>query len=182
MSARIVLLNGPPRCGKDTAARTFSLGGAFVHDKFSLPIKRAFAAVMGVPVHDNLNVYPYEDYKEQVIPALGVSYRKWQQDFAEKMMKPTCGHDVFARLLIERLAPLRVIRSVTTVLVSDCGFQIEADVLEQAGLDVRVIQLHRDGCSYSGDTREYVEGKRTVKIDNNGKIQELTEKIWAALS
>ena len=183
MTARVILLNGPPRSGKDTAARTFcrSLGGMFAHDKLSLPIKRAFAGLMNVTVHDDLNVYPYEDMKEQVIPVLGVSYRQWQIDFAEKLMRPTYGRDVFIRLLMERLAPYRTIRSVTNVIVSDCGIQLEVDLLEKSGFDVRVIQLHRDGCSYAGDSRGYVTSKRMTIIHNDGKVHDLTAEIAAAI-
>jgi tRNA uridine 5-carbamoylmethylation protein Kti12 len=62
---KIILLNGPPSSGKDTAAKHIrqiitipnnnAVGqrATFLHpvlDRMSMPIKRAFAGTMGLPI------------------------------------------------------------------------------------------------------------------------------------
>ena len=60
------------------------------------------------------------------------------------------------------------------LVVSDCGFQIEYDVLRRTfGPDsVHVIQLERNGCTFEDDSREYVHMKDqpTPRIANNANV------------
>lgn len=153
---KIILLNGPPNSGKDEAARAIDEWAdkqnvyALVA-KFSLPIKRAFEGLTGLPWES------FDSNKESIIPFLGVSFRQWQIDFSEKFMKPLYGPDIFARLAFDEIQA--AIRSgVDLVVVSDCGFQIEADYIafRWPRADLRVVQCRRPGTSFSGDSREWV--------------------------
>lgn len=153
----LILFNGPPRCGKDTAARIvceYFHTYKFKHEKFSLPIKRAFAGTMDTPITPDGTVLYYEQHKEEIIPPLGVSYRQWQIDFAESFMK-RYNKQIFARLLFTRM-----ITPNCSYVVSDCGFQLEvealAEYIEQSLNPTKMLICPIYGRSHVFDSREYV--------------------------
>lgn len=158
---KIILVNGPPRSGKDTVMRLlrgndFGFNRVPVHEKFARPHKEAFAGIMGAEIDDDFNVEPFESTKGDLIPTLGVSYRQWQIDFSEKFMKPLYGKDIFGNLMIRRLEQLR---THDIVIITDCGFQVEVDVLRKAvhmDLDLLLLKMKRAGTSFAGDSRSYV--------------------------
>lgn len=159
---KLILLNGPPRCGKDTAAQIlfdhYASTMSVRWDKFSMPHKLAFAAMVHEPVDEHGNVHHYEATKSDPIPWLGVSYRQWQIDFSEKFMKPLYGETIFARMFLERQALRREAQNYLCV-VSDCGFQVEVDTVAAVWnpTDLMVITVMRDGCTFAGDSRQYVK-------------------------
>lgn len=188
-----VLLNGPSGVGKDTAADiihafladepTMELHSRLsinpVWEKFSMPNKRAFAAIVGKEVDWKGNVDYFEKHKEEPFDFLGgKSYRNWQQDFSMKFMKPLYGEDILGRLLLQRIARFQSPDWHTVVVVSDCGFQIEADTLRDE--HVLLINLEREGKTYEGDIRQEVNpplpllpGWEQVRLWNDGTIDEL---------
>lgn len=164
---KIICFNGPPRSGKDTGGLVLKelLGDRLAIEKFSRPIKRAFAGALGVEITDDIVEF-YEAHKEEIIPVLGVSFRQWQIDFSEKFMKPLYGKRVFSQLCIQRIN--RLPRHVEVVAVTDCGFQIEADTLLSAfNMDqMLLLKVGRPGCNW--DSRESVrmEGVENIGISN----------------
>lgn len=171
----IILFSGPPRCGKDTAAKALTSIPHFTFDRMSMPIKLAFAAVTHTRVSEWGDNYEYESIKEDVIPLFGVSYRQWQIDFSEKFMKPLYGNDIFARLFWAKWSRLL---SNWTVVVPDCGFQIEADYLLRKGLaKVVLVRVHRAGTDFSRDSRGYVDAPLAFDVINNGTVEEFQAKI-----
>lgn len=194
---KFILLNGPPRSGKDTAAKMILNGDSINFDylvnhmKFSAPLKEAFAAVMEKDINDFVVEY-YEDHKEEIIPFLGVSFRQWQIDFSEKFMKPLYGNDVLGRLFINRIqADLENGPDENWVyVISDCGFQVEVDHILKTfpPADVLLIRLFREGCTFVGDSRSYVIAPGCTEIDlrNNSNLtifeDILTEHIKAWLA
>lgn len=178
---KLILINGAPRSGKDHAAGTImeNFDDRVVHlERFSRPLKEAFAAIMMAPIDDFYNVEGYENDKEKSIPLLGVSYRQFQIDLSEKFFKPLYGLKSFAKLLLSRLEEVPNIYPVedygdVTVVVPDCGFQIEVDtIIDDFPLeDILLIRLDRAGTSFDGDSRERVEPHRAiccVDITNDG--------------
>lgn len=188
---KIILLNGPSQSGKDTTKNiifeyllTENIASDFVlcHDKFSAPIKLAFAAMMEADIgEDEFTVEGYENDKEKVIPLLGVSYRRWQIDFSEKFMKPLYGQNVFGRMLISRLTEDYITDEdgEWVFVISDCGFQIEIEEVLKAFKpeQVMLIRLHREGKTYEGDSREEVFLPNTYPyqhdVANNGTLDDL---------
>lgn len=172
---KIILLNGPPRCGKDTAARAirtaFSNEWTFRWEKFSLPHKMAFAAIMGKDVDAEGNVDFYEKHKDEVIPILGDSYRGWQISFSEDFMKEQYGEDIFARLFLHRQS-VRLTADRYLCVVSDCGFEIEAETVRaESGVDVLLIRIERPGCTYKNDSREYVSDPDVIVTNDGTELQ-----------
>lgn len=180
-----VLFNGPPRSGKDTAGhavrRHFQNFMSVRWEKFSLPNKFAFAGMMNAGIDDFGNVDIYEETKAAIVPTLGVSYRQWQIDFSEKFMKPVYGNDIFGRLLLDR-CKVRLNEPNWICPVSDCGFQVEADVLAHSfNLEkCLLITIRREGCSFEGDSREWVQPVQNMAhrtLYNNKSKEEFEARV-----
>lgn len=161
---KLLLLNGPPRSGKDHAARmlveTDAINCPVLFDRMSAPLKLAFAGFMGVPYDDYLNVEPYEGAKGNPILIFKnhMSYREWQIWFSEECCKPKLGETIFTKLLLMRLQDYSMEYPSGLVVIPDCGFQIEIDTLisEFPPSDIALWRIHRSGTSYDGDSRSYV--------------------------
>lgn len=187
---KIVVFNGPPGSGKDTAARAlmewqddiWPAGSAaaghtngILFERFSMPFKKAFANMMNVGIDQYGNVEEYEAKKEEVIPLLGVSYRQWQIDFSEKFMKPLYGQRVFGDLMVERLRR----SNATVVLIPDCGFQPELDQLFESygSKNILLVRLIRPGSTFTGDSRGWVTSNNRFDIANDGPVERFRAKV-----
>lgn len=168
---KILLLNGPPSSGKDTAAQhILACGHAYgftriIHEKLSLPIKRAFAGMLNISFDEVvLDCLDFAYDKDNLVPLLGKSYRQWQIDFSEKLMKPHYGSDVLARLLFDRIEcnVVPTFKATTLVVVSDCGFDIEYSAIREhfGNLDTILVQLYRPGFTFADDSRDYIKARR----------------------
>lgn len=177
---RVVLLNGPPSSGKDTAANfiveDFRRRGYLVyHERFSKPLKHFWGSALG---HDT-NVFGWnglEATKEQKIPALGLSYRDCQISLSEDYMKERFGINVFGRLMVERLRRYRDLYGdgrPVLVVIPDSGFAEEArPVVDAVGADsVLLLRLCREGTTYTGDSRSYIQlpDVRSIAVVNQDK-------------
>lgn len=180
-----VLLNGPPRCGKDTAAlaleRHFAPKMNFIWEKFSFPLKTAFAGMMKCEIDDYGNVEHFEANKGEIIYELNCSYRQWQIDFSEKFMKPLYGQPVFANLLLGRIT-----NNEGLCVISDCGFQVEVDTIASHFPKGRclLIRIDRPGCTFDGDSREWVEpsnGANFVNIYNHFEVAWLEREVCSSV-
>lgn len=126
-------------------------------DRMSLPIKRAFAGTMGLPITEDGIVEPWESKKEEIIPEFGVSYRQWQIDFSESFLK-CYRQEIFVELLAARIARRFQKNIANLIVVPDCGFDIEIKVIYSQfdPKDILLLRCHRDGFSFQGDSRSYV--------------------------
>ena len=188
---KLLLITGPTRSGKDHAAMTLieanEIDVPVLVDKFSMPIKQAFAAVMSKYTDDYGNVETYEKIKEDHIPLLGTSYRQWQLNFSD-WMKQQCGRDIFGRLLLKRLQNYSDEGlDSALVVISDCGYQTEVDYLIDnfPRDDITLLTLTRDGCNPTQDARETVIPYYGVKhhtLHNTGDTRFDGEILHLALS
>lgn len=185
----IILFNGPPGCGKDTAAlciiaRFFAAKHTFRFERMSFPNKRAFAGTVNAAISPLGHVVEWEDRKDE--PSLllnGKTYRDWQIEYSEKFMKPLYGDAIFGRLLAERIKH-RADDHDYTVLVPDCGFPIEALQLrkEFPKAGILLVRIYRTGFDFSKDSRGYIVptpemGLTIVDLDNDGSQQEFEIKV-----
>ena len=161
----IILLNGPPRSGKDTAAGfVVKYLSHTTHYKLSRPLKGAVHKIFDISGEVTGH---FEANKESPSPhLLGRSYRQTQIDLY-LMLESHYGPDVLARLLIRYLKKNDASKHI---VLSDCGRTAEGQALVShfGGDKVARIKLFRPGCDFSQDIREYVKinCERDTSIDN----------------
>jgi hypothetical protein len=186
----VIFINGPAGSGKDTAGKLIELctydvpqGGIapMVHlMKFAAPLKRAVHALLGI---ENATIDAYEGpaKEEQHAEFFGVTPRQAYIAMSEKLAKPLWGQDFFG--LVAMRAALRHPHSM--VVFTDSGFAREAmPLIAQVGTKrCLLIRLHRDGKTFEGDIRSYIDldGVQTVDIENNGTTEDLKTALKMAV-
>jgi hypothetical protein len=164
----IILLNGPPRSGKDTAAEFIIqlLGNSKVyHDKLSKPMKSGLRTIFDFKSNE---MQALEAYKEESNgPDYGGHSWRAMQIHLFQHLETTYGSDILGKLFIRRNKNNGKVHTV----VSDCGRSVELIpiVKDISYGQLGLIRLSRPNCDYSNDIREDVrsEGiKHLAHIDN----------------
>lgn len=182
---KTILLNGPPRSGKDTIGGlyTFSSKWRTKIEKFSAPIKAALKETFSLT--DKEFAFFDNEWKDKPHPRLlGFTWRFWCIEYSERFMKIYGGEKVFGNMLAQKMASDTEYYDFT--FITDSGFDPEAEALIQdyPG-DFYLFQLYRDGCDFSNDSRNYlkqstkdlISADRCFTIENNGTVEELKYKI-----
>jgi len=180
MQKRIILFNGPPRSGKDTAARFVYSDNPFIHwFRFSQPLKDMVSAMFTL---NSTDAKVIEEHKDNKLPLLfDNTFRELQIWLSEECMKHRFGKDIFGRL-----ARRRVENSLAKLFInSDCGFVEEAiPLLDLVGpKNMLIVQIHREGYDFSKDSRSYITlpGVQTVKLVNQGKLRDYEYNVQAVV-
>lgn len=183
---KIVLFNGPPRSGKDTAASIAQ--GLFYNSqimKFAMPLKRAVAALyFGGHMED------FKEYDEELksIPQevfYGKSAREVQIAISEVLMKPLHNQYIFGNILVRDI--MRLPTETEVIFIPDSGFVSEAEVLiDTFGPDnVLLINLYREGTDFNNDSRNYIDlkhlGVQNIHLYNNGNLEGLKTTLETIL-
>lgn len=178
----VVLFNGPPRCGKDTAGKYLATITPRSHTmKFAGTLKRSTHMDFGLPY--DLPDDAFEHCKDVPHPAFfGRTPREAYIEKSEKRQKPFLGADIYGRTLLRRM--WRVYRQGTHVfLMTDSGFAPEASPLIEAigAENFLLCRIHAElrGMTFAKDSRSYIElpGVANFDIDNNGTIDEYTARL-----
>ena len=160
MNKPILLLNAPPRAGKDTLAMLLErIDNAFVCS-FKQGVDVLADSVLGVAGIDN-NVFKrwYGLDKEKAREELGgMSCRQFYIHLSESLMKPIFGNDVFGKCLAKYIAQ-NVKDHHKYVVVAGVGFEEEVETLvDSFGRDnLYLVQWTADGCSYLNDSRKHID-------------------------
>ena len=189
---KFLLVNGPPRSGKDT------MGG--VLERLALQqtpnvLSTKLAKALKEMAHDalcpvkGLDHWVFEAEKDKPRPDLyGRTWREVYIAFSEKFAKPLFGEGYWARVLLDEVDEADQDHPLDYVIVTDCGFQTEVGVIrewaEERGHEVVLLKMHRAGCDFSKDSREYVtlNGKgREMDVYNDSTIEWLEGPAKAAL-
>lgn len=196
-NTQILLFNGPPASGKDTAAD-------YLHEqaggwrevrklKFADPIDRGiqgmFSKTEGYSHRWNkLRHDPELKNTEAFLSVTGKTAREIMIAFSEQFAKPMLGQGIFGHLAAKQIPAPRNYYYPALYLVSDCGFQVEYDtfsLLVSARADVHLINIYRDGCTFANDSREYVKPNDYTKthhvITNNGTKPEFEQSVLKLL-
>ena len=100
---------------------------------------------------------------------------------SEDIVKPTQGNDFYGRKLVETIEA----SSERFVFVADGGFFDEATPLLEAGYNVYIVQLERNGATFDNDSRKLLskddfkgfENVKFIKMYNNGDLDDLYKTI-----
>lgn len=175
-STKIILFNGPPRSGKDTASiiALRALGNNAIGYRFAEPIKDAVHALFGMrgllaEHYDPVKDEPSDDF-------LGMTPRDAYIWLSEQAVKPQFGPEFFTKVAIRKI---RRMAKPLQVVVSDCGFQPEVDgMLNEFGEEnVLVIKLVRPGCDFSKDSRGYVMAPNYSIVENDSTTGALRDTV-----
>jgi hypothetical protein len=176
MSPKILLINGPPRSGKDTLSDMFVDGG-FLPFKFAAPLRKAIPAMFGI-TQEHYN-FLIEERKEESRPELnGMSARESQIWLSEQVLKPKFGRFFFGHVAARHIKKMS--KQGDRWVCSDSGFKEEAVVLmnEFGAENMALIHLERMGTSFNGDSRSYITlpNVPTMTFQNDGTKEELWHK------
>jgi hypothetical protein len=180
-SMHIVLFNGPPRVGKDTAGHALlrHFPDAEVI-KMAAPLKAATHALYCVHV----GIDHYEANKDEPRPEFfGLSARRAYIGLSEGVVKPAYGEDFFGCVAANRIQHMQQ-AGVPLVGVTDSGFAEEAmPLLARFGAEnILLMRLHREGCSFVGDSRSYLGlPVTTIDVWNKGTVPEFHAAIVNAI-
>ena len=193
----IVIFNGPPGTGKDIACLYFKKLG-YNHLSFKDELFKETFKFFDVSKEWFMEGYNDRSIKELPVQELRVdgkalSRRDAMIYVSEKYIKPKYGKEFFGAKLAEQ------IKYDCFYCVSDGGFEEElTPVINKIGADnVILVQLTRDGCDFSSDSRKYFNGSlvkefvlgretsiskfhilskkfdiRTYRVHNNGTLEE----------
>lgn len=175
---KIILLNGPPGCGKDTAADLIAKDFGAIKLEFKDSLHREVCAHFGLNYAEWIRDYDDRELKETPRADLGGRTPRQAMIYvSEELLKPKFGDACFALRTLDRM------RRDALHVVSDCGFQSEVDTMVRSDFDVLVIKMRREGCSFAGDSRDYVDGVacgpqcaggiRQTAFDNSGSLDML---------
>jgi hypothetical protein len=157
----IIIMNGPPDSGKDTAADYLVEKHGFTKLEMKSALRKVAHKIASIQWgHRAVEMCDDLEFDKQLkstkkTEAFG--NRTWREFLiwlSEHVAKPIFGSSVFAT------AAIKEIREAGSELIvfSDGGFQVEVDEIAKAFPDaVRIVHLYRSGCTYEGDSRGYIE-------------------------
>ena len=174
----LICFNAPPNSGKDVSAD-------YLADKYDLPHLRfknevyweaAMEAEITIEQMKELAI----DRSTKDSPDIlfgGLSPRQWLIHVSEELIKPEFGKDYFGHKLADELQD-----GIT--VCSDSGFPDELIPVINTADIVYVVRIHRDGCSFDNDSRNYLSdefltehGAYFCDISNNESLTSLYDKL-----
>lgn len=171
---RIIFLNGPPGCGKDTVGRILAEDHGAQLFKAAAPLRAALCGLLGVD--DDM----LEALKGKTL-APGVTGRDMLIALSEELVKPRLGRGWFGIRLGEHIAQGGADLSVVT----DAGFtvEVEAAIRETADCAPEIWRIWRPQCNFDGDSRDWVRMTRIPyqRLFNTGTLDDLREQVSAMM-
>lgn len=174
----IVLLNGPPRSGKDMLANKITRQIAnFEKRRFKDALVDITSAIYRVPKEMIEEMLEDSEGKEKPSEVFdGLSLRQALIDVSENVVKPRYGKNYFGH------ATAKTMRKNVNYAISDSGFVEEAKVIVDrfGGQNVVLIRLHRNGCDFSNDSRSYLPVDmftHVANLQNNSSKHEILEQV-----
>lgn len=195
----IIIFNGPPGTGKDEVCLFLKNKMNFKHIEFKDTLFDETCNYFDVSKNWFMTGYSDRSIKERKEVALGGRSRRDALIYvSEDVIKPKHGKDYFGVKVCER------IEKGVNYCFSDGGFKEEIlPIINIVGTNkICLVQLTREGCDFSSDSRRYLNGNlveefvlgkktsinkshilpekfsiRTYRIHNNGSVKQLHETI-----
>lgn len=171
----ILLLNGPPRSGKDTLAKLLETKYGFHHLKITSRWKERVHALYGM----NPEQYPHDFFEETKdtpqAAFMGISPRQAYIKVWEDYFLPAHGENVLMDWLIDDIdnSPSNFI------VISDLGFDREATYLfNYFGNTALAVKIFRQGFEYKNDSRGYIQRDSTKVKTRRGSLEYRIANIY----
>jgi len=160
----IVIFNGPPACGKDEAASLYKEKFGFGNLSFKYQLFKETINHFQCDERWFMEGYNNRDLKERQELALNcMSRREAMIHVSEDIMKPKEGLDYFGKMVAEEII------NGHNYAIADGGFVEELEpLIERVGAEnIIIVQLTREGCDYSTDSRKYFNGNLIKEVTIN---------------
>ena len=182
-----VILNGPPGSGKDAIANQIRVSGcsSFIrthHAEIKEELFKQALAISGISRKEWFDRYDDRELKEKPWKRLGMlSQREFMIKLSENFTKPIFGKEFYGMLAAD--SHLSKIRMGDLVIFSDGGFQEELEAMAKVvgSEQIFVVRLHREGCSFDKDSRDYLEWPNSVDIHNDRALLETVSRVKHAI-
>lgn len=178
---KVILINGAPGSGKDTAANYIASRRAQMADvkleKFAKPLKDVVPVLYGLTDEQwaLLDSHGVKDQESDLL--FGSTPREVQIAISEQLLKPLHGKYVFSKMLYNRIKTA----SEMYIVLSDCGFQDEVDYIANNvdKKNITLLTVHRTGCNFRSDSRQFVEaeGFDHYVIHNDSSLSDFQMKL-----
>lgn len=146
---KIILINGPPRAGKDTAAMIMVRNLRVArHHKLSSPLKSGIIKIFSLSGRDAKDVEENKDVPLEMFH--GATYRRAQIDLF-LMLKDTYGPEILGELAVRRMKDM----AAGHVIISDAGRDDEIiPLMDKYGSKaIYFLFVSRPGCMFTNDVR-----------------------------
>lgn len=154
--ATIIILNAPPRAGKDTIARIIDEQYGLPVVSFKTPMFNIARGILGdTDFKEFMSVYESDRKDTQELSILGgMTCRQFMIWISEDVIKPKFSKKHFGWLMAELLTEME--EDVDLTICSDGGFPDEVEALIDFGHKVKLVRMHREGFDFSNDSRDYI--------------------------
>lgn len=169
LSRKVIVLNGPPRAGKDTAIEILEkvFNEAEVY-QFFRPIKELLHEELGLDVPYN----HYESLKDQILPEFNfMTPRLAYIDKGDRLQREL-GYDILTDIYFTAISNCNA-----PVLITTCGKDSEAVLLaDMFGVENTLfLRIHREGKSFKGDSRSWVSSSHLNIQDVHNEPDQVRE-------
>lgn len=182
--SKIIIFNGPPNCGKDEATSYYKRQFGTHNFSFKTELFALAQKLFCVTPAQWASWYTREGKELPREELGGRSARQALIHVSEDIVKPFFGSDWFGQVEAHKLAQIAADGPLVAAC-SDGGFNSEViPLVEKFGADnVHIVRIHRDGCSYKGDSRSWIDTPVVPEVNywdvhNNAELQD----YWTDLS
>lgn len=131
---KLIALTGLPRSGKDTVAQHLNWAHGYHKRAFATPLKQAAAILLGREVWEMEGEFGFD--REALLPEWGFTTRRFLQYLGTEGLR-NFQQDFWIRRMLQSLTGL------SRVVITDCRFQNEVDLVHELG--GTVVQILRPG-------------------------------------
>jgi hypothetical protein len=182
---KIVFLNGPPGCGKDTVVQHLVQYLQFTHLKFAAPIKRMVCGLLNEDTKwlEQEKDVPHRTLRRSDGAAIASidTPRQLLIALSEDLLKQRYGSDFFGLVMNNEISKA----AQKLIIISDSGFLDEAyPVVRKWGIgNCMHVRMYRPGCNFTKDSRNYwyIPDLATREVHNNDSIHDLTMTVLYAI-
>jgi hypothetical protein len=164
----ILILNGPPSCGKDTLADAIVEAFGWTKVEFKAALRTDTAALFNVSPQTLRNLETKKEIPTDKLlhPKTGeqMSLRQALIYTSEEVIKPQFGKDHYGLRMLSRLIDV----DEELFVCSDGGFPEELLPLCDAGVRVRIMRINRPGYTFANDSRNYIPEDLVLALSEDG--------------